>query len=48
MNDPIGALGDILRGVIHWFETVAPGGFGLILIPLGILGIISILAARRR
>jgi hypothetical protein len=46
--DPIGALGDILRGVIHWFETVAPGGFGLILIPLGILGIISVLAARRR
>jgi hypothetical protein len=48
MNDPIGALGDILSGIIHWFNTVAPGGFGLILIPLGILGVISLLAARRR
>ena len=46
--DPIGAIIDILRGIVHFFETVAPGGFGLILIPLIILGVISLLAARRR
>jgi hypothetical protein len=48
MSDPIGALGDLLSGVIHFFDTVAPGGFGLLLIPLGVLGVISILAARKR
>jgi hypothetical protein len=48
MSDPIGALGDVLSGVIHFFDTVAPGGFGLLLIPLGVLGVISILAARKR
>ena len=48
MNDPIGAVADILQGIVHWFATVAPGGFGLILIPLAILGVISLLAARRR
>jgi len=48
MSDPIGALGDLLSGIIHFFDTVAPGGFGLLLIPLGVLGVISILAARKR
>jgi hypothetical protein len=48
LSDPIGALVDVLRAIVHFFETVAPGGFGLILIPLIILGVISILAARRR
>ena len=48
MSDPIGATGDLLRGIVQWFATVAPGGLGLILIPLAILGVISLLAARKR
>jgi hypothetical protein len=48
MSDPIGALGNVLSGAIHFFETLAPGGFGLLLIPLGVLGVISLTAARKR
>ncbi len=47
-------LGDIVdwivnafNGVIHWFQTLTPGGFGLILLPLIALGLISIWATRR-
>jgi hypothetical protein len=38
----------IVQTVIHWFQTLAPGGFGLILLPLGALGIVSLLVARNR
>ncbi len=47
MSDPIGTAVDILHGVFVWFQTVVPGGFGVLLIPLGILAIISLLVARR-
>jgi hypothetical protein len=47
MSDPIGTAVDILHGAFVWFQTVAPGGFGVLLIPLGILAIISLLVARR-
>ena len=40
-------VGNLFQDVLHWFETVAPGGFGLILIPLIILGTITILVSRR-
>ena len=40
-------IGNLLRDVVHWFQTLTPGGFGLILIPLGILGVISILVSRK-
>ena len=38
----------ILQQVIHWLQTLAPGGFGLILLPLGALGVVSLLVARNR
>ncbi len=41
-------VGNVFRNVIHWFQTLTPGGFGLILIPLGILGVITILVSRNR
>jgi hypothetical protein len=47
LSDIINWVVDTLHNVVHWFQTVAPGGFGLILIPLIILGIITILVARR-
>jgi hypothetical protein len=37
-----------VQGAFHWFATLAPGGFGLLLLPLGALGIVSLLAARNR
>ncbi len=47
MADPIGTISGILSGIFHWFQTIVPGGFGLILIPLAVLGIITLLAARK-
>ena len=41
-------VGNLFHNVLHWFETVAPGGLGLILIPLIILGTITILVSRRQ
>jgi hypothetical protein len=40
-------IGNVINDIFAWFQTVAPGGFGLILIPLGILGVISILVSRK-
>jgi hypothetical protein len=40
-------IGNLIRDVVHWFQILTPGGFGLILIPLGILGVISILVSRK-
>ncbi len=49
------ALGRAISGFFGLIGTVfdtlrigVPGGFGLILIPLAVLGIITILVARRR
>lgn len=47
MGDPVGSAVDLLHGVFVWFQTVAPDGFGLLLIPLGILAVISLLVARK-
>lgn len=41
-------IGNAIRNVFHWFETLLPGGFGLILVPLIVLGVITILVSRRR
>jgi hypothetical protein len=48
MADPIGFVVGILEGIVRWLQGIAPGGFGLILIPLAVLGVISLLAARNR
>ena len=47
MIDPIGAVGGVISGVIHFFQTIAPGGFGLAAIPILILGVIALLVARK-
>jgi hypothetical protein len=41
-------VGNVFHNVLNWFQTVLPGGFGLILIPLIILGTITILVSRNR
>jgi hypothetical protein len=48
MGDPIGAAANLLHDVIAWFQTLLPGGFGLLIIPLGALGLISLWFAFRR
>jgi hypothetical protein len=48
MGDPIGAAGSVVFGVINFFQTLVPYGFGLLLIPLGVLGVITLLVARNR
>ncbi len=48
MADPIGTGFNLVYGVFHWFQVLVPGGFGLLLIPLGVLGVITLLVARNR
>jgi hypothetical protein len=46
--DPIGAAFGLVHSIAAWFEGIAPGGFGLLLVPLGILGGIALIAAVKR
>jgi len=46
--DPIGGLVGLVQTVFAWFANLVPGGFGLILLPLGVLGIVALIAAWRR
>lgn len=48
MGDPIGTAGNIVFGVFNFFQSLVPYGFGLLLIPLGVLGVITLLVARNR
>ena len=41
-------INNVFHNVFNWFQTLVPGGFGLILIPLIILGTITILVSRNR
>ena len=47
MGDPIGSAVNLLHDALVWFQTLVPGGFGLLLIPLGALAIVSLWMARR-
>jgi hypothetical protein len=42
------AIVNAIQSVFIWFQTLVPGGFGLILIPLIILGVITVLVSRNR
>jgi hypothetical protein len=44
----IDAIANIIHNVFVWFQTLVPGGFGLLIIPLAVLGLISLLVARNR
>ncbi len=47
MNDPVGAALHLLQGAVDFFQMLAPGGFGLLLIPLIALGIVTIWVSRK-
>jgi hypothetical protein len=48
LADIVNAVANTLHDIFHWFQTVAPGGFGLLLLPLIILGGITILVSRKQ
>jgi hypothetical protein len=47
LADIVNAIANTLHDIFYWFQTVAPGGFGLILLPLIILGAITIFVSRK-
>jgi hypothetical protein len=40
-------VGNIAHDFFQFFHDLVPGGFGLLLLPLAALGIVSLLVARR-
>jgi hypothetical protein len=48
LADIVDAIAAGVQNVLHWFQTLTPGGFGLILLPLIILGGITILVSRKQ
>lgn len=45
--DIFGTVGSVAHTIFTFFHDLVPGGFGLILLPLIALGIVSLLVARR-
>ena len=45
--DPIGTVSGFLGGIADALRNT-PGGFGILIIPLGLLGIIALLVSRNR
>ena len=48
LGDIVNAVADTIHDIFHWFQTVAPGGLGLILLPLIALGVVTILVSRKQ
>ena len=46
MGDPIGTAANLFHDGIAWLQALLPGGFGLLIIPLGVLGLLSLLIVR--
>jgi hypothetical protein len=47
MDQFFNTVGNIARDFFQFFHDLVPGGFGLLLLPLAALGIVSLLVARR-
>ena len=47
MGDPIGTASNLFHDGIAWLQALVPGGFGLLIIPLGVLGLLSLWFAFR-
>ncbi|HEX7473681.1 MAG TPA: hypothetical protein VF323_11420 [Candidatus Limnocylindrales bacterium] len=47
MDQVFGTIGSVAHSIFTFFHDLVPGGFGLLLIPLIALGIVSLLVARR-
>jgi hypothetical protein len=47
MEQVLGTIGDVAHNTFVFFHDLVPGGFGLLLLPLMALGLVSLLVARR-
>ena len=47
MDQFFNTVGSIAHNVFQFFHDLVPGGFGLLLIPIIGLGVVSLLVARR-
>ncbi len=47
MADPVGSALHLVQSGFTFVQTLAPGGFGVLLIPLSVLGFLSYLATRK-
>jgi hypothetical protein len=47
MDQFFNTVGNIAHDFFQFFQNLVPGGFGLLLLPLAALGIVSLLVARR-
>lgn len=47
MDQFFNTVGTVAHNFFQFFHDLVPGGFGLILLPLAALGIVSLLVARR-
>ena len=47
MEQVLDTIGNIAHNIFLFFHDLMPGGFGLLLLPILALGLVSILVARR-
>ena len=47
MADPVGSALHLVQSGFTFVQGLAPGGFGVLLIPLSVLGFLSYLATRK-
>lgn len=47
LGDIVNAAVNLIHSIGNFFHDIAPGGFGLILVPLIILGLITLWAVRK-
>jgi hypothetical protein len=45
--DPIGTALSLLSGFVSFFHDLVPGGWGLLLLPAIVFGLLTLWAARR-
>jgi hypothetical protein len=48
LADIVNAAANLIQGIWGFFQNVAPHGFGIILVPLLVLGGITLWAARKQ
>jgi hypothetical protein len=48
MGDVINQVVNVFRDLFGWLHDLVPGGFGLLIIPIVALGIVTLFAVRSR
>jgi hypothetical protein len=47
LGDFINSVANAIRDVLHWFQTLTPGGLGLLLLPIIALDLVTLWVSRR-